>query len=401
MNTVTPLEAGINMSASDIDSTGDDEVKKWKLMDNAITEDQKKDLADYILNADKFSQGDLVKRFENKWSEWQGCKYSVFVNSGSSANFLVTQAAMLKHGYHSAWMTQACTWATTISPAMLSGSSIQLADVSLPNLGVDIDLFSRVIQEIRPKFLFLANLLGLPAINDDLMQVCSDNGIIIMEDCCESHGATYKGKKVGNFGEMSTFSFFYGHHMTTIEGGMVCTDDEELYHHLLLLRSHGLLRELPDHAKSQYEMVDPSFTFVTPGYNVRSTEINALLGLMQLKNLDAHNKVRSDNFERYVAGLDGDKYHNDFIVEGNSSFCFPIICKDGNRDEIRRRLDDAGVETRPMIAGSLYEHPFMKNISQYKMDENAKIVHNNGFYVGNNHNVTFDQVDMLLEELNG
>lgn len=380
---------------------GDDEVKKWKLMDNAITEDQKRDLADFILNADKFSQGDLVRRFESKWSEWQGCKYSVFVNSGSSANFLATHATMLKYGYHNAWMTQACTWATTVSPAMLSGSSIQLTDVSIPNLGVDLDLLKRIIPQVRPKFLFLANLLGLPAINDDLMQLCEENDITIVEDCCESHGATYKGKKVGNFGVMSTFSFYYGHHMTTIEGGMVCTNDEELYHHLLLLRSHGLLRELPEDARSGYDMVDPSFTFITPGYNVRSTEINALLGLMQLKSLDAHNEIRSRNFERFASGLDGDRYYSDFIVEGNSSFCFPVICKKGNRDEIRQRLDSMGIETRPIIAGNLYEHPFMKSTNQYRYDENASIVHRNGFYVGNNHGVTESQVDMLVEELNG
>jgi len=372
----------------------------WKLMDDVIEDDQRQVLSDFMKNSDRFSQGPKVKQFEKEWSKWQGCKYSVFVNSGSSANFLATHAAMLTHGYHSTWATQACTWATTISPAMLSNNSIQLMDVSIPNLGVDIDLFCEMISQVRPKFLFLANLLGLSAINDDLLDVCEKNGIILLEDCCESHGATYKGKKVGNFGIMSTFSFYYGHHMTTIEGGMVCTDDEETYHNLLLLRSHGLLRELPEEARGSYETVDPSFTFITPGFNVRSTEMNAVLGMMQLEHLDKHNEIRSRNFSRFVDCLSGEKYYNDFLVEGNSSFCFPIICKNGVRDQVRERLDSIGIETRPIIAGNLFEHPFMKSVNQYRSDANAKIVHENGFYVGNNHKISLEQVDMLVEELN-
>lgn len=372
----------------------------WKLMDDVIDDHQRQVMSEFVKGSDRFSQGPKVRQFEEEWSKWQGCKYSVFVNSGSSANFIATHAAMLKHGYHSTWVSQACTWATTVSPAMLSNNSIQLTDVTIPNLGVDLDSFSSMLSEVRPKFLFLANLLGLPAVNDDLLEICDRNGVILLEDCCESHGATYKGEKVGNFGIMSTFSFYYGHHMTTIEGGMVCTDDEELYHNLLLLRSHGLLRELPEDARSGYDMVDPSFTFVTPGFNVRSTEMNALLGSMQLESLDDHNKVRSNNFERFVAGLDGDKFYNDFIVEGNSSFCFPIICKNDNKNEVRKRLGDMGIETRPIIAGNLYEHPFMKSVNQFRYDQNADIVHRNGFYVGNNHKVTEEQVDMLVEELN-
>lgn len=372
----------------------------WKLMDDVISVEQKTALSEFIMSSGRFSQGSLVKQFEEEWSKWQGCKYSVFVNSGSSANFIATHAAMLKHGYHGTWSSQACTWATTVSPAMLSNNSLQLLDVTIPNLGVDIDSLSSVLDSVRPKYLFLANLLGLPAVNDDLLEICEKNGIILLEDCCESHGATYKGEKVGNFGIMSTFSFYYGHHMTTIEGGMVCTDDEELYHNLLLLRSHGLLRELPEDARSNYDMVDPSFTFVTPGFNVRSTEVNALLGLMQLKDLNRHNLIRSYNFERFVRGLDGSKYYNDFITEGNSSFCFPVICKNGNRDAIRKKLSDMDIETRPIIAGNLYEHPFMKSVNQFRFDTNAKIVHENGFYVGNNHTITSDQVDMLVGELN-
>lgn len=374
--------------------------KEWKLMDNAITTEQRQKMSNFILNGDRFSQGETVRDFEEKWSKWQGCKYSVFVNSGSSANFLATHAAMIKHGRGGTWVSQSCTWSTTVTPAMLSNNSVQLTDVTIPNLGVDIECFKTLIKKTRPKFLFLANLLGLPAVTEELLDLCDENGIVVLEDCCESHGATYKGKKVGNFGVMSTFSFYYGHHMTTIEGGMVCTDDEELYHNLLLLRSHGLLRELPEDARSKYEIVDPSFTFVTPGFNVRSTELNALLGIMQLDDLDKNISIRRKNFNAFVQGLDDSRYYNNFITEGNSSFCFPVVCKMGNRDSVRASLSEVGIETRPIIAGNLYEHPFMKHTNQYRFDQNSKIIHDHGFYIGNNQNVTVDDIEMLLEKIN-
>jgi len=375
-------------------------MKKWKLMDHAITSDQREALSEFILKADRFSQGDLVREFEKKWSEWQGCKYSVFVNSGSSANFLAVHA-MSPRG-KDMWVSQACTWATTVTPVIMSGNNLQLCDVNIPNLGPSIESLEFVIDRMKPKYLFLANLLGFSAVDDDVLRLCEENNITLLEDCCESHGASFRGKKVGNFGKISTFSFYYGHHLTTIEGGMVCTDDEELYERLLLLRSHGLYRELPDHLKTKYEdkVVDPHFTFLIPGMNVRSTEINAFLGLMQLENLDKHNDIRRRNFEIFAKNLDGDRYYNDYRVEGNSSFCFPIIMKKETPERMREELGRMGVETRPVIAGNLYRHPFMDQIAQFRCDENAEIVHKHGFYVGNNHNVTEDDVKWLVDFLN-
>lgn len=375
-------------------------MKNWKLMDHAITQDQKEKLSDFILTGDRFSQGDLVREFERKWSEWQGCKYSVFVNSGSSANFLAVHA-MSPRG-NDMWVSQSCTWATTVSPVMMSGNNLQLCDVDIPNLSPNLDSLQFIIDRMRPKYLFLANLLGFSAVSDELLTMCEENNITILEDCCESHGATYKGKKIGNFGKISTFSFYYGHHMTTIEGGMCCTDDEELYEKLLLLRSHGLYRELPDHLKTKYEdkVVDPHFTFLIPGFNVRSTEINALLGLMQLENLDKHNQIRQKNFEVFANGLDPDRYYADFNVEGNSSFCFPVIMRNETPERMREELSRMGVETRPVIAGNLYKHPFMDRVPQYKCDDNAQIVHEHGFYIGNNHNVTEGDVKWLVDFLN-
>lgn len=376
-------------------------MKEWKLMDNAISYEQREKLAEFILNGDKFSQGKLVREFEKKWSAWQGCKYSVFVNSGSSANFLAVHAMNPNHD--DVWVSQSCTWATTVSPIMLSGSRLQLCDVNIPTLSPNIDSLNFVVERMKPKYLFLANLLGFSALSDDLLQICDENNITLLEDCCESHGATFKGEKVGNFGKVSTFSFYYGHHMTTIEGGMCCTNDEEVYEKLLLLRSHGLHRELPEHSKKKYEdqIVDPNFTFMISGFNMRSTELNALLGIMQLDSLDKHNQIRRDNFDVFAKGLDPDRFFCDFDIEGNSSFCFPVIMKKETPEVMREELRRMGVETRPIIAGNLYRHPFMDRVPQFKCDENAEIIHQHGFYIGNNHNITTDDAQWLVDFLNG
>lgn len=376
-------------------------MKKWKLMDNAIPQEQRKKLSEFILLGDKFSQGDLVREFEKKWSEWQGCKYSVFVNSGSSANLLAVYAMSPFGG--DTWVSQACTWATTVTPIMMSGNHLQLCDIDIPSLAPNIDSLKFIVQRLNPKYLFLANLLGFSALSQDIMNLCQENNITLLEDCCESHGAEYLGKKVGNFGKISTFSFYYGHHMTSIEGGVCCTDDEEVYERLLLLRSHGLYRELPSSGKKKYLdlVVDKDFTFLIPGFNVRSTEINAYLGLMQLENLDKHNDIRKKNFKIFSERLDGDKFYTNFPIEGNSSFCFPVILKNKNLvSDIRNKLMSSGVETRPIIGGNLYRHPFMRTVNQYRLDKNAEIVHKNGFYVGNNHNVKEEDVSWLVDVLN-
>mgnify|MGYP003153442538 CR=1 FL=1 len=374
----------------------------WPLMDNAIPKDQRVALSNFILDGDKFSQGQYVKEFEEEWSKWQGCKYSVFVNSGSSANFLAVHA-LNNYDETKGWVSQACTWSTTVSPIILSKNKLNLCDVNLPNLDPDLHTLEYIFNLNKPKYLFLAHLLGFCALSQELLDLCKKYNVELLEDCCESHGTTYDGVKIGNFGKVSTFSFYYGHHMTTIEGGMVCTNDKDIYEKLLLLRSHGLLRELPEESQQKYKKVNKNFTFITPGFNVRSCELNAYLGLLQLKNLDKHNKIRQDNFNHFAKNLDNKKYFNNFKVEGNSSFCFPIITKNKDqKDILLEKLTKEGIETRPVIAGNLYNHPFIDGVVDKIMnvDDKANYVHENGFYVGNNHNISITEVDWLLNLLN-
>lgn len=377
----------------------------WKLMhDDAITASDRQKMCDFIMSNQKLSYGQKVKELEALWSEWLGVKYSVFVNSGSSANLILVQAMHDLYG-RGDWVAQSCTWATNVSPILQLKSMSQglyLTDVDLKTLGPSVRDIEHYFNKHPVRYLFLTHVLGIPAFTDELVEMCERNGVILLEDCCESHGSTWKEKKVGTVGLASTFSFFYGHHITSIEGGMVCTNNEELYHHLLLLRSHGMLRELPEseRIKRKVDGVDERFTFLCNGYNVRNTDLNAVLGIAQMSRLDRSVSVREHNFKIYLHGLDPNKYHTDFQSDGVSLFAFPIIRKDGNIQRVSVALQENGIDNRPLIAGNLFRHPMMKGCNTYVVRGNADYVHDNSLYVGNNEFVTTDDVDLLVKILN-
>ncbi len=371
----------------------------WKLMtDNAIDSNERRELSSFVRWSSRLTQGKMVKQFEKAWSKWLGCKYSVFVNSGSSANLLIVRALS---GKEDTWVAQSCTWSTAVSPIMQL-SNLQLCDIDLRNFGPDLKNLEHIFKTKKPKFIHLTHLLGFPAITHELLDLCAKYAVTIVEDCCESHGAHFNNKKVGTHGIASSFSFYYGHHMTTIEGGMMCTDDKDLYHELLLLRSHGLLRELPEEEqqKRKTDKVDPLFTFVRDGFNVRGTDINAKLGLMQLPKLDDFIKQRNENFNVFIANLDPDKYHKNFDLQGISNFAFPIFSKTVDINSVKELLSGMSIEYRPCIAGNLYEHPFMDCIDQERYDTNSQKIHENCVYVGNHKDVSCSMIKNLCEGLN-
>ena len=373
----------------------------WKLMtDDAITQEERNVLGDFVCNSSRITQGKVVREFEKAWSEWLGCKYSVYVNSGSSANLLITRA-LSDSISRTKWISQACTWSTAVSP-IIQFSNLQLCDVDLNNFGPELENLEHIFKTQRPNYLLLTHLLGFSALSDELLELCSKYNVKLVEDCCESHGAEFKGKKVGTHGIASSFSFYYGHHMTTIEGGMICTDDEDLYHEMLLLRSHGLLRELPkeEQEKRKCDRVDPLFTFLRDGFNVRNTDLHAKLGLMQLPHLDDSIKHRNDNYYTFIRNLDYNLYKTDFVSTGCSNFAFPIFTKRNNLQQIKNKLKEIGVEYRPCIAGNLYEHPFMDKVIQSRFDKNVNKIHENCIYIGNHKDVTPEMVQMLCKELN-
>ena len=373
----------------------------WNLMtDDAITSADREVLANFVRTSSRLTQGDVVLQFEKAWSKWLGCKYSIFVNSGSSANLVIVRA-LTAAAKQDTWVAQACTWATTVSPIM-QFAKLQLCDINLDNFSPDLLNLEYIFKTQKPKFLLLTHLLGFVSLSDELLNLCKKYNVTLVEDCCEAHGAEFKGKKVGTHGVASSFSFYYGHHMTTIEGGMICTDDEDLYHEMLQLRSHGMLRTLPakQQAQHQSDNVDPFFTFLRDGFNVRNTDFHAVLGVRQLERLDDCIVHRNKNYDTFVQHLDATKYKVDFVREGCSNFALPIFVKDGNTTQVKDKMRELGIEYRPCVAGNLFQHPFMHQVKQLRFEENAQQVHEKCMYVGNHKDVTPDMVKQLCKALN-
>jgi CDP-6-deoxy-D-xylo-4-hexulose-3-dehydrase len=381
----------------------------WKLMhDNAISIEDRKKMSDFLLNNAKLTYGEKVKEFETKWSEWLGVKHSVFVNSGSSANLILVQATHDLYGQGN-WAAQSCTWATNVSPIMQlqKNSALFFTDVEMQNLGPKLEELEYLFLNHNIKYLFVTHVLGMSAISHYLLELCHKYNVKLFEDCCESHGTIWNNKKVGTYGLASTFSFFYGHHMTTIEGGMVCTNDDEMYEQLLLLRSHGMLRELPPQSRSKRKIddIDERFTFLCSGYNVRNTELHAVLGIEQIPRLEKSVKIRNDNFITFVNNIDKEKYYSNFNVEGSSLYAFPIICLKAEAKKVKKALDEHNIENRPLIAGNLLRHPMIKNSNTFTYPNfyscvNANLIHDKSFYVGNNETISEKDVLKLCNILN-
>lgn len=377
-------------------------------MKNCITDADKQDMIDFISSTDRFTNGPKVKEFERQWSDWLGCKYSLFVSSGSTANLLLVAAVKEKYRLNRGdkVLVPAMTWVTNVSPVMQLGLEPIFCDVDKYNFGFNINHLKE-IKERHPdiKVAFVTHLFGIPAEIDEYKKIFPD--AIFIEDVCESHGATYRGKKAGTLGVGSTFSFYFGHHMTTVEGGFVCTDDEELYNIMKMKRSHGMAREASpekfEQYRKEYPDVHPQFLFMTDGYNFRSMELNAVLGISQLKRLDSAIQIRREIYARFLDLFAKHKEH--FLVpshEGNSSFCIPFVClKRENRLKLEEILNQNGVETRPLCSGNLLRQPFLR---EYKLEfdgsPSVDFLHENGFFIGNNHLITNDEVVEMEELIN-
>ncbi len=374
----------------------------WKLQENVLSKDDIEILVDFIRNTKRFTQFEKVKEFEQKYSQWLGTKYSVYVNSGSSANLLLINS--LKELYH--WklndeiIVPAVTWVTNISPVMQNGLKPVFVDINLKDLSFDYDKLESAITS-KTKAIFVTHLIGFPADINRIKDIIGNRGILLLEDCCESHGATIEGVKIGNFGVASTFSFYWGHHLTSVEGGMVCTNNEKLYKLLLLKRSHGLARELPakyhKELRDKYPNIDFHFLFLTDGYNVRNTEFNAVLGLHQLKKLDQFIKIRNNNYAKFLEICK--EYEDELIlfkVEGISSFSLPFLFRNkGRMEEFHKLIRNNGIESRPIISGNLLRQPFLKQYYNPNDFPNADFLHNNGRYVGNNQFVNDERLNYL------
>ena len=386
----------------------------WQLINDSITDSDKKALTDFINEPNqRFTQGKKVKEFEDRWSDYLGCAYSVFVNSGASANYIMTSIMKEKKGVGEV-IVSPLGWVSDVSPLVNLGFTPVFVDVSLNNMSISLENIKNAITD-KTVGICLVHVLGFSAINDELVKFAKDNDLFLIEDCCESHGATHKDNlgftsKVGTFGDISNFSFYFGHHITTIEGGIVCTDDVELYNYAKLFRSHGMTREassnLQEYYQIRYPELNPLFTFAVPGYNMRNQEFNAVLGIEQLKRLDFNVDKRSENFGVWLDNLDSNKFFVDYDKNGNSNFALPLILQNKDSDLFKMcctLLEDEKIEYRVGTAGggNQARQPYLEKYSVVSHElENVNHIHDYGLYVGNHPELTSEQIINLCEKLN-
>ncbi len=366
----------------------------WPLMENNITMEDLNVLIEFLKGQPRLTQSDNVLAFEKEWSEWLGVKYSVYVNSGASAN-LITIAA-LKHLYGTGEIiVPPLTWVSDIASVIQNGFTPVFVDINPRNLCMDD---KQVIAKLskKTKAVFITHVQGFNGLTDRLLETLEDKNIPLIEDVCESHGATFKGKKLGSFGLVSNFSFYFAHHMSTVEGGMVCTNNKTIYEMIRMLRSHGMVREsTSDEIKQKYinehPDLSPDFIFAYPAYNVRNTEIGAVLGRSQLKRLDENNVRRRKNFELFLKNLDSSKYRTDFDLEGSCNYAFNLVIKEPNpefRDRVEEAMRKASVEFRRGSSGggNQLRQPYLRGIvpeKEYEKYPEIEHIHFHGYYIGN------------------
>jgi len=382
------------------------EKYSWPLMKNNITLGDRYNLAKFVLTSDRFTNGKKVRSFEKEWSNWLGCKHSLFVSSGSTANYLLLSSVKEYYGLKDGdkVLVPADTWVTNIGPVIQLGFTPIFCDINLDNFSFceeDLQYISKEHPDI--KLIFTTHLIGFPANNNKYAELFPN--ALIIDDVCESHGCKNPdGSKVGSDSIGATFSFYFGHHMSTIEGGIVSTNNYELYDLMRIKRSHGLAREseMFDRYKELYPDISKQFLFVTDGYNFRNDELSAVLGLSQLNRLDSYIEKRNKNYSMFISLME--KYPNLFYVpkyhEGVSNFCFPIICKDVRyAHRLRKVFDQNGIEHRPIIGGNLLKQPFLKDysITTQKKELNVDKVHYSGIYLGNNHFVGEQEINLLSD----
>jgi CDP-6-deoxy-D-xylo-4-hexulose-3-dehydrase len=382
------------------------------LMSDNIDKEDVKALVDFLSQDQipKLTNGPKVIEFENAWGNWLGTKYNLMVNSGASANELTMLALNYIHG-EGEIIVPPLTWISDISSVIFSGFKPVFCDINLKNLSFDIEKLKQIITP-KTKAIFLTHVLGVNGLTDELIQLCNEKNILLIEDVCESHGTTFKGQKVGSFGFASNFSFYFAHHMSTIEGGMICTNDEYFYQVCRALRSHGMMREMTDdNIKQQIINDNPDlnkdFIFIAPAHNFRSTELNAVIGLSQVKKLDSNNVNRIDNFKYFIEHLDSNKYITDIEMEGQCNYAFIIILKEGSfelRDKVETTLEEKGIEFRRGLSGggNQLRQPYFKKYYNINYDDfkNMDHVHHFSWYVGNYPTLEREKIDTLLNTLN-
>jgi len=386
---------------------------KFPLMRNNILREDLDAVIEYLKQDDPIlTNGTNVKAFEAEWSEWLGVKYSVFVNSGASANLLTMAILKIRYPEGGEIITPPLTWVSDVASVLQNGFVPVFADIDPTTLAMDsAQILSKITDKTRA--VFLTHVQGFDGLTDELIEELERRKIPLVEDVCESHGATHNGKRLGSIGWISNFSYYYAHHMSTIEGGMVCTNDHEVYQQVRMLRAHGMVREMTDvDLRNTYQAdnpeLNPDFIFAYAAYNTRNTEIGGIMGRSQLKRLDQIVKRRTENLLRFLRQIDSTKYYTDFKLEGSSNYAFNLILKKPDDDLVQRlmqKMRESSIEFRRGSAGggNQIRQPYLKGIvpeGHHLEFPKTEHVHFYGFYIGNFPDLGNDEVDRLCAILN-
>ena len=378
------------------------------LVRDTIGQDDIDSLIGWLHTNPRLTKGVKTVEFEQSWSGWLGCKYSVFVNSGSSANLAILYTLIISGRLKNKKIVFPClSWVTTVAPAMQLGLEPILCDTDERNLGIDVSEFERICEREKPAAVMIVHALAFPNDMEGIKRVCDKHDVILLEDSCESVGTLcpVSGKKTGTLGLASSFSTYYGHHFSTIEGGFVCTDDYEFYNIVKSIRSHGWSRDLDEVTRRNLQLkygVDDFrnlYTFYHAGFNLRSTDLQAFIGISQLKKLDHFCERRYENlieYDRLIRNpywkIDISKF--DFV----SNFAYPVIHP--LSATMVERLTAAHVECRPLIAGSISRQPFFYERYGKKAYPFSDRIHDHGIYLPNNPTMTKDEVGLVCSIVN-
>ena len=383
------------------------------LMQNNISKESLDTLISLLREKDPMlTQSKQVRLFESEWSQWLGVKHSLMVNSGSSAN-LLTMLALKEIAGAGEILVPPLTWVSDIASVIHAGFEPVFVDINPCTLGMDTD---QAVTKITPRTraVFITHILGYNALDDKFINYLNANKIPLIEDVCESHGATHNGKKLGTFGLASNFSFYYAHHLSTVEGGMVCTDDETVYQIGRMCRSHGLVREsdsevVKQHYVKHYPDLNPDFIFAYPAYNIRSTELNAAIGRIELKKLDEHNCQRKQNLDYFLKNLDSERFFTSFRTKGSCNYAFTLILKHPDeilRERIEHALREHKVEFRRGTSGggNQLRQPYLRKRygdEAFQKYPNTEHIHFFGYYIGNYPSLEKEKILRLCNLLNG
>jgi CDP-6-deoxy-D-xylo-4-hexulose-3-dehydrase len=382
---------------------------KYPLAKETITEVEIQRLIEWLKKYPRLTKGELTVEFEQKWAEYIGTKYSVFVNSGSSANLLMVYALKELGKLSGKVIVPSVGWITTISPLIQFGIEPVMVDADKKTFGIDLEQTEFLLKTEEISAIIFVQVLGVPHYKEELLKLSEKYNVPLLEDSCAALGSSYEdGTMVGQVGDMSTFSFYFGHQFSTIEGGMINTDDEDIYHMLLMLRSHGWGKDLPKESYKQkmiennIDIFHEPFTFLVPGFNLRSTDLQSYLGLMQVEKADWISEMRTENHIEYAKQLDGHFEFQDWGDDNPCSISFGALAESKeHRKEVVNRLVENGIETRIFSAGNLGLHPFWVNRYGEFHGEVADKIHSRGFFLPNYPELEIDDIDFISGVCNG